>query len=257
MSGEFLRTYAQRGDWQRLQGILKNRANTCSQDEFGITALMYAVWNGHIECVKYLICNDFGVNSMGIKCSSLSLVSCKGFTALHLAALDCPYWSCKEITLLLLIANVDQTIKDGDGKIAIELAQSNDNKPALEAFNDFNTRNDETFATYIENIKEKLLKKYTFHRELSNHFDVVKWNANFPIPSWLLSKQRSGYIPYGMRIHEHQIKPMIQFGSKLESINAFHSLQFTTDQADANHERRKQINDSLSRGQTSTTLTNR
>lgn len=78
MSGDYLRHCAQQGESHQLRSILKNRGNPCSQDEFGLTALMYAVWNGHVECVKYLITNDFGVDKDGIKTTSLNLQSCKG-----------------------------------------------------------------------------------------------------------------------------------------------------------------------------------
>jgi ankyrin repeat protein len=55
------------------------------QDEYGITPLMYSVWGGHVECVKYFVSNDFGVAKTGVKRSSLDMVSSKGYSALHLA----------------------------------------------------------------------------------------------------------------------------------------------------------------------------
>lgn len=46
---------------------------------------MYSVWGGHVECVKFLVSNDFGVAKTGVKRSSLDMVSTKGYSALHLA----------------------------------------------------------------------------------------------------------------------------------------------------------------------------
>ena len=48
---------------------------------------MYAVWGGHVECVKYLVSNDFGVSKLGVKRSSLDMITTKGYTALHLAGI--------------------------------------------------------------------------------------------------------------------------------------------------------------------------
>lgn len=78
MSGDDLRAAAQQGDWRQIKHILKNKSNPCSKDEFGLTALHYAVWNGHVECVKYLVKNTFGVDGNGVKTTSLNMQSCKG-----------------------------------------------------------------------------------------------------------------------------------------------------------------------------------
>ena len=93
MSGEALRSFAQNGELESLVNCLRDRPNPCSADEFGITALHYATWNGHAECVKYLASNPMGVDARGVKMSSLDMTTMKGYTALHLAAMDCPVWS--------------------------------------------------------------------------------------------------------------------------------------------------------------------
>ena len=71
MSGEQLRYDATYGLHKHLGDILKTRPNTASADSFGLTPLMYAVWNNHVECVRYLVSNDVGVNAAGSKVSSL------------------------------------------------------------------------------------------------------------------------------------------------------------------------------------------
>ena len=44
-----------------LRNGLEGGANPCSRDIWGLTALHYAVWNGNIECVKYLCANHLGI----------------------------------------------------------------------------------------------------------------------------------------------------------------------------------------------------
>ena len=81
MSGEQIRYDSQYGLHEHLRDILKTRANTAEADDLTLTPLMYAVWNGHVECVKYLVCNDVGVDVKGNKVSSLHMTTCKGYTA--------------------------------------------------------------------------------------------------------------------------------------------------------------------------------
>lgn len=56
--------------------------------EFGLTALHYATWNGHVRCVEVLCINDLGRDEAGLQRRCIDLQSCKGFTSLHLAAAD-------------------------------------------------------------------------------------------------------------------------------------------------------------------------
>ncbi|CAN0437892.1 unnamed protein product, partial [Laminaria digitata] len=51
--------------------------------EFGLSALHYAAWNGHVRCVEVLCINDIGRDDAGHQRSCVDLQSCKGFTALH------------------------------------------------------------------------------------------------------------------------------------------------------------------------------
>ena len=80
MSGEELRYVAINGNWKTLRGYMLLRSNPCSTDEFGLSPLHFAVWNGHVECVKYLICNDLGIDKNGVKKSCLNLISTMGLT---------------------------------------------------------------------------------------------------------------------------------------------------------------------------------
>ena len=80
MSGEEVRRLAQQGDHKVLRSYLLQACNPCSTDEYDITALMFAVWNGHVECVKYLACNPRGTDKNGLKCSALNMVTCRGYS---------------------------------------------------------------------------------------------------------------------------------------------------------------------------------
>jgi hypothetical protein len=72
-SGEDLRFLAIEGMHDELRRRLSAVANTCSADDLGLTPLHYAVWNGHVECVKLLIANHQGIDKDGNRCSSLTL----------------------------------------------------------------------------------------------------------------------------------------------------------------------------------------
>lgn len=80
--GDELRHFAIKGSADLLKEAIIKRANTCSQDEYGLSALHYAVLNGHIECVKLLIANSWGVSALGIKCRCMNLISTMGFTGI-------------------------------------------------------------------------------------------------------------------------------------------------------------------------------
>lgn len=59
-----------------------------SQQDFGLSALHYASWNGHVRCVEILCINDLGHDGAGLQRSCIDLQSIKGWTPLHLAASD-------------------------------------------------------------------------------------------------------------------------------------------------------------------------
>lgn len=311
MSGDALRSAAQQGDDKFIRTILKDRTNPCSADNFGLTALHYAVWNGHtdrhIECIKWLVCNHMGINKEGSKVTSLNLRSCKGYTALHLACLDAPKWNAKQIVTLLLISGCDRDIADNDGYSALDLADENANVGALEAFNEFDSqdtiseefniptpekgsennsqtssqvsspvptrnvspkispRNDDTneknpkitpnkflkinpIKKKLNELKGELKVKYTFSSD-----DQVQWDAvikvpkkaQFEIPSFIHEKQRTGYVPKGMEIHEQFITPLTNEGYNLEGVPALYTLEYTKGQALINQHRRELL---VSRG---------
>lgn len=108
-----------------------------STDEYGISPLMYASWNGHVDCVKVLSdkVNTRGVTKLGKKTCALRLVTMKGYNALHLAAIsmaDPP--NVTEVVLVLLQAGINFTTLDKNGKTAYELAVESCNAAFVEAY---------------------------------------------------------------------------------------------------------------------------
>lgn len=83
MSGLDLRQAAVDGDHATLKDYILKRCNPCSVDEYGLSPLHYAVWNGHIECVKLLVCNTQGVDKSGKRNSSMELISTMGYTGIN------------------------------------------------------------------------------------------------------------------------------------------------------------------------------
>jgi len=229
MSGQLLRQTAVCGNYDRLLAYIKDKANPCSVDEFGITALMYAVWNGHVKCVKLLLMNDMGVDSHGNRCSALSIKSTKGYTSLHLAALDCPSWSRKEIIYLLLCMGIDKFVKSNDNQTALDIAIENNNTDFIEIYQKFDNNDSREFRKEIEKTIEDLSAKYSI-RNVSNTVDIK--NATFPVPDFLLQKERVGAIPSGLAVNEHHIVKLVDVGQKdLHGVDSLRCLQFTSNQA--------------------------
>ena len=82
MDGSELRSISILGNCKRLKEIFPFVPNPCSCDEYSLSALHYAVWNGHVECVKVLVANHRGVDKDGQRTSLLNLQSCMGFTGI-------------------------------------------------------------------------------------------------------------------------------------------------------------------------------
>jgi hypothetical protein len=271
MSGSDLREAAKRGDFDLLKEYIVKRSNPCSVDEYGLSSLHYAVWNGHTECVKLLVCNPLGVDVSGKRNKSLELVSCMGYTgrivlpdknvgmkphlsflflafisyiALHLAALDCPKKCARDIAILLFIAGANLTARGDDNKTPLELAQESKNEGFLAAYADFSmAREDQTILATLNDLRNDLNKKYCFQVNAKTRGSVEHFHAPFQLPDFLFTDtKRTGNIPEELLIHEHQIKPMAQTGLKDKiGLDSIHCLAFTLDQALINKQRRERL----------------
>ena len=240
MSGEILRQTAKSGSHARLRAYIKDKANPCSVDEYGLTPLMYAVWNGHIECVKLLLANDMGVNSSGHRCSSINLTSSRGYSALHLAAIDPLSWSCKEITFLLLCMHINPSLRCSENMTAEEIAVKYNNSDFLEVYNRFKYE-DIHLKSDIKSCKETLHTNYTFSDKQTYHAEI--WSPNFPVPSFISDcNDRIGARPSELQIHERHIKPLIKCGAEeMRGIASLRCLEFSKEQATANAARRSRL----------------
>jgi hypothetical protein len=99
------------------------------------------------------------------------LIPSRCFLAFKLAALDCPSWSARDITKVLLAAGADINIACKQGKTARQLAEENDECTyALEAFTAFEQRfENEAIGQDIEALKSTLTTKYTFPRDYDRY----------------------------------------------------------------------------------------
>jgi hypothetical protein len=255
MSGADLRDAAIKGYSDVLKSLLQARSNPCSRDKMSLCALHYAAWNGHVECVKLLISNPFGVDGNGERASALNSSSCLGYNALHLVALDSPSHTAYEVTTLLLIAGLDQTAKDLEGKTAFQIAQEFDRSDVLRAMIDYNNvesmdRNGDdevdpdikSLQIVHDEIKDSLRTKYCFQVMGGGQKSVSIKDAGFDIPEFLLNYKKAAPLPPGMAIYEEHIKPLIEEGFyEMSGMKSYACLHFSRHQAKVNKERREAL----------------
>lgn len=226
------------GDSDRIRALLKDACNVCVVDSYGCSALHYACWGGHCEVVRSLVANPWGVSIGGERGSScLDLVTVKGYSALHLACLDCPPESVEDIVKTLLVAGIDADIRCVEGWTAFELAERNeDSSIAKEAFLSL----DEDEIMYRSKVLEQ---QYTIS-------SLKRWNVDrselkglkFRAPSFLFEElSRLPSIPSPLRIHEHHILPLVAESSNRKGVDALHCLEFGRAEAEANVARRAKL----------------
>jgi Ankyrin repeats (3 copies) len=247
-----LRILSIAGDHEAVRSILRNRSNPCSVDEYGITPLMCAVWNGHLECAKWLLANDRGIDNEGVKRSSINMQSIKGYTALHLHCQDSLPWA-SDVLVWLLAAGADINIRcHTEGMLPEEHAEKANNRGALDILKKFkslitcNGSDGEPaeeelneFRKILESNKNMLAKKYAFQLEVST--GVEPWGASFPVPAFIFEPQRVGNLPHGLKIYEHHIKPLMERGKDMMGLDSLRCLSFSESQAEINRLRREEI----------------
>jgi hypothetical protein len=202
---------------------------------------MYACWNGHVEAVKYLASNPMGVDKDGSRRSCIDLTSCKGYTALHLTALDAPDRVAAEITTVLLLLDADTEIRCREGMRAYDIAMKLGKTAILKSFHDIATQ-DENIGLKMEMADRKREFKQKYDMQYTVNMNVVPFKAKFEVPTFLFDEQRVGAVAPGMTIHESQILPLVDVGFyDKDGVESLNCLRFARDQANINRERRANL----------------
>lgn len=272
--GEDLRYLAIEGMDKELLKRLKGVANTASTDDLGLSPLMYAVrtgvlvvllyilwlseayarqvWNGHVECVKLLVANPHGVDKEGNRCNALEMQSNLGYTALHLAALDCPSWAVKEISFLLLLVFEDYEAKCVDGRTAVEIARDENNTVFIDQYNKFTGQeSDDVHKERVTYTKQSLGAKYTFRmpeipKRVKTKFALPERSAPESLRAADVSElstakplRYSRRIPPATLIPEQELLPLVEHGDvDMTGAKSLKCMKFAIAQSEKNAERR-------------------
>lgn len=239
-----MRNAAMNDRFEELKELILTRANPCSTDEFGLSALHYAVWNGHIECIKLLVCNPAGVDKERNRCSVLGLKSTMGYTALHLAAMECPRRVAKECTMLLLLGGIDPMVRSSEeDQTAMQMARALNNGECLAAINEFKAaRSNDEIKQKLISLRDGLIKKYRFQSNTMVAGKLGDIDAGFKFPEFLFEEERVGNVPNELAIHEHHIRPLVETGFyDMNGMEAMRCLEFSNEQAQVNKMRRDRL----------------
>ncbi|CAM9236222.1 unnamed protein product [Ascophyllum nodosum] len=228
MSGDLLRRCAVFGDVDGIKNLLEQGANPCSTDEFGLSALHYAAWNGQVHCVEVLCANDIGRDRNGLQQSCVDLKSNRDFTALHLAATGGV--NGVECIIVLLRAGADSNVRNLDGKLALDSAIENGKDECVSALK-------------LEGIHKEEFDKYPENLKVDLKVQRAQWVSIGPHETQE-SKRRS-LKPPSLMIHEDDIRAFSEkaFGGP-HGPETIQNLIFAKEQATINEARRKRLADS-------------
>eukprot|EP00597_Dinobryon_sp_UTEXLB2267_P008078 CAMPEP_0170084984 /NCGR_PEP_ID=MMETSP0019_2-20121128/20002_1 /TAXON_ID=98059 /ORGANISM="Dinobryon sp., Strain UTEXLB2267" /LENGTH=232 /DNA_ID=CAMNT_0010301261 /DNA_START=177 /DNA_END=875 /DNA_ORIENTATION=- len=155
-----------------------------------------------------------------------------GYTALHLAVLDAPEKGLVDVLRHLLVVGANPNLQCNRGRTAVDIATNNSHNIALDIFSEFDrARNDpslqSTYLLIVNDLRNTTKKiRYNYQEDAKiRHRVVESWDAEFSLPEFLFERERIGFIPAGMKIHEHQIRPLAEEGFELQNINE-HSTEF-------------------------------
>mmetsp|Transcript_66161 Transcript_66161/g.159663 ORF Transcript_66161/g.159663 Transcript_66161/m.159663 type:complete len:218 (-) Transcript_66161:122-775(-) len=114
---------AREGNLDLLKQLTNKGVNAGAADSNGLTALMWAATKGKVDCVDHLITEG----------ASLDAQSTKGKnTALHLAA----YFGHPPCVASLLNAKADPSLKNADGKTALDRAKDKEHPEVIKMLDD-------------------------------------------------------------------------------------------------------------------------
>lgn len=258
MSSEELRHFAVVGQTQQLQNLLSGGANPCSTDSIGLTALHYAVWNKHEECVQALIANDRGTFEDGTHGSCVNIQSKTGFTALHIALIEYIRSSPEEVNsedctierkkiercihYLVMSGKLDVNLKDLQGKSAYDMAREQDNQIPQAILDMLNMKTKPSQAQTDEFLKEFIVPYQVQKRNMfSESRSVLTAETHGKIT---LNKNQRILIPKELNMHEHEIYEFAKLNflaNRQHGAKNIKNLVYALNQAKENVKRRKKL----------------
>lgn len=204
--------------------------------------------------MKLLIANRMGVDKDGNRCDSLLLQSNLGYTALHLAALDCPSWSVKEISFWLLLVYEDYGAVCGDGRTAIQIASDVGNEKFIEEYSKFTSDLlDVAHQDRVVHSRGVLASaRYAFRMPAIPPRPKTKFSLPPAMQTASLKDERgadgekhskplrlSSRLPPATLIPEHEIVPLVSFGNDaMSGATSLKCMKFALQQAEKNTQRR-------------------
>ena len=132
---------------------------------------------------------------------------------------------------------MDPNIVDKDGQTAEQLAKASFNDGALAAFAEVADVENEPLQQHLKSYFDEIRKKYEFVFDTPEPV-TAQWNASFEAPEFLNDRNGTGFLPNGMRIHEHQIPPLVEVGGAMGGMHSYRCLDFARNEASLNQDRR-------------------
>lgn len=163
----------------------------------------------------------------------LDLQSVKGYTALHLACMECDASVGEDVIRVLLVCGADSDATDRLGKTALDYAEASEDPRAKETFLSFLYLDAEDVDALTAHLRDKFTIADT------KRWGVHSLDVNFEVPAFVLEDlPRRPCIPRALRIHEEHILPLIEEGHARRGVGGIRCLEFAKGQADCNQSRR-------------------
>lgn len=234
-----LRLACTHGDAELVAELLLGGEDPCSRDANGLTALHYAVWNGHVDCVEYILANPMGHTPARTSC--VGLQTKVGWSALHIAALGC--LRPAEIAERLVAFGVDAGLRDESGFTALDVALQNGNQKVIDVLR--------KEADSDEQLKARILaRRAVVHRRSTTANDeertATTTYAQALDAARAFAKNYLEYIPIPrqLNIPEHVILDFARSNVKVgqrRGKHVIHNLLFAYEEAKAAAHRREQL----------------